>query len=60
MGYGVAWSKGGIAFAARSTRDTPTRIGVVQPDGRGLRTVSSPPDTNGPGDSLPAWSADGT
>jgi Tol biopolymer transport system component len=54
-GYGVAWSDAGIAFAGEVKGRA--RIQVVQPDGHGLRTVTSPP--KGTEDSRPAWSVDG-
>jgi Tol biopolymer transport system component len=54
-GYGVAWSDAGIAFAGDVKGRA--RIQVVQPDGQGLRTVTSPP--KGSEDSRPAWSVGG-
>ena len=54
-GYGVAWSENGIAFAGQANRRST--IQVLQPDGSGLHSVTSPPKHSG--DSRPAWSTDG-
>src|SRR5262249_11682424 len=55
-GYGVAWSPGARRIAFAGLVGGRSRIQVVKPDGRGLRTVSAPGPSH---DALPAWSPDG-
>jgi Tol biopolymer transport system component len=58
-GYGVTWSRGGIAFAGLVGGRTV--IQVVQPDGSDLHAVTSPPGgRDSYGDARPAWSPTGS